>query len=241
VKTRGTWGEIQLESLLSQILTREQYEKNVIVSKGASERVEFAIKIPAKDDKNGVIWLPIDAKFPLEDYHRLIEAQEAARVEDVAASVKMLEQRIKAEAKKIREKYIHPPETTDFALLYLPIEGLYAEVTQRPELIDYVQQNYRVMIAGPHSVAALLNSLQMGFRTLAIEKRTSEVWEALGAVRSEFGTFGDLLEKTKQKLEQATKTIDDASVRTRKIERHLDKVQTLDPGTTAPEKLIDVQ
>lgn len=229
VKTRGTWGEIQLENLLEQILVREQYAKNVEVVKGAGARVEFAIKIPAKDEKNSVVWLPIDAKFPIEDYQRLLAAQDAANPEEMAASLKALEARIKLEAKKIHEKYIHPPETTDFAILYLPTEGLYAEVVQHSDLANAVQQSYRVVVAGPHTIAALLNSLQMGFRTLAIEKRTSEVWEALAGVRTEFGKFGDMLEKTKQKLEQATTTIDGAAAKSRTIERKLQKVQTLEP------------
>jgi len=227
VKTRGTWGEIQLESLLEQILVREQYAKNVEVVKGAGARVEFAIKIPAKDEKNSIVWLPIDAKFPIEDYQRLLSAQDDPV--EMAASLKALEARIKLEAKKINEKYIHPPETTDFAILYLPTEGLYAEVVQHSDLANAIQQSYRVVVAGPHTIAALLNSLQMGFRTLAIEKRTSEVWEALASVRTEFGKFGDLLEKTKQKLEQATSTIDSAASKSRTIERKLQKVQTLEP------------
>lgn len=229
VKTRGTWGEIQLHSLLEQILTPEQYDKNVAVAPASAERVEFAIKIPAKNSKSGIVWLPIDAKFPIEDYQRLIAAQEAVNVAEIAASTKALESRIKAEAKKIKEKYIHPPQTTDFAVLYLPVEGLYAEVIQHPELVAAIQQTFRVVIAGPNTIAALLNSLQMGFRTLAIEQRTSEVWETLGMVRNEFSKFGDLLEKTKTKLEQATKTIDDATTKTRTIERKLNKVQTLAP------------
>lgn len=238
VKTRGTWGEIQLESLLEQILIRAQYEKNVEVVKGSGSRVEFAIKIPAKDEKQSVVWLPIDAKFPVEDYQRLLAAQEAVNPLEVAASIKALETRIKLEAKKIHDKYIHPPETTDFAILYLPTEGLYAEVVQHSELASSLQQNYRVIVAGPHTVAALLNSLQMGFRTLAIEQRTSEVWEALASVRTEFGRFGDLLEKTKQKLEQATSTIDSAAAKSRTIERKLEKVQTLEPKDEA--KLLEL-
>ncbi len=239
VKTRGTWGEIQLESLLEQILVREQYDKNVEVVKGSGARVEFAIKIPAKDEKNSIVWLPIDAKFPMEDYQRLIAAQDAANPIEVAVHLKALENRIKLEAKKIHEKYIHPPESTDFALLYLPTEGLYAEVIQHPDLAQSIQQTHRVIVAGPHTIAALLNSLQMGFRTLAIEKRTSEVWEALASVRTEFGKFGDILEKTKQKLEQATSTIDSAASKSRTIERKLQKVQTLEPKSEDP-KLLEI-
>ncbi|HEV2412462.1 MAG TPA: DNA recombination protein RmuC [Candidatus Saccharimonadales bacterium] len=230
VKTRGTWGEIQLDNLLSQILVKEQYEKNVAVVPRSSERVEFAIKIPSKDADNTVVWLPIDAKFPLEDYHRLVEAQEAGDIEAIKTSSKNIEARIKQEAKTINDKYISPPHTTDFALLYIPIEGLYAEVVQRPGLTDSIQSQYKVVVAGPQSVAAMLNAFQVGFRTLAIEKRTSEIWAVLGSVKTEFGKFGDMLEKTKQKLEQATKTIDEASTKTRTIGRQLDKVQILEPG-----------
>ena len=215
--------------MLEQILTPEQYDKNVAVNAASADRVEFAIKIPAKNSKHGIVWLPIDAKFPIEDYQRLLKAQEAANAAEVAVSTKALETRIKLEAKKIKDKYISPPATTDFAILYLPVEGLYAEVIQHPDLVAVIQQSYRVVIAGPNTIAALLNSLQMGFRTLAIEQRTSEVWEALGMVRNEFGKFGDLLEKTKTKLEQATKTIDDATTKTRTIERKLNRVQTLEP------------
>ena len=227
VKTRGTWGEIQLDNLLDQILTPDQYERNVQIKKNSLERADFAIRIPAKDDDNGIIMLPIDAKFPIEDYQRLIAASEAADVDAIAASIKALEQRIRDEARKIRDKYIDPPATTDFAILYLPIEGLYAEVVQRTKLVEVLQREYRVTIAGPHTIAALLNSLQMGFRTLAIQKRTSEVWNVLGVVKTEFGRFGDLLDKTKKKLQEATNTIDDASAKSRTIESKLGKVQQL--------------
>ena len=227
VKTRGTWGEIQLDNLLDQILTPDQYERNVQIKKNSLERADFAIRIPAKDDDNGIIMLPIDAKFPIEDYQRLITASEAADVDAIAASIKALEQRIRDEARKIRDKYIDPPATTDFAILYLPIEGLYAEVVQRTKLVEVLQREYRVTIAGPHTIAALLNSLQMGFRTLAIQKRTSEVWNVLGVVKTEFGRFGDLLDKTKKKLQEATNTIDDASAKSRTIESKLGKVQQL--------------
>jgi len=227
VKTRGTWGEIQLESLLDQIMTSDQFERNVQVKKGSLERVDFAIRIPAKDDEKGVILLPIDAKFPLEDYQRLVAASEIGDTDAIALSIKALEGRIKDEAHKIHDKYIDPPTTTDFGILYLPIEGLYAEVVQRAELVDSLQRTFRVTVAGPHTIAALLNSLQMGFRTLTIQKRTSEVWQVLSAVRTDFGRFGDLLDKTKKKLQEATNTIDDASVRTRSIERQLGKVHRL--------------
>src|SRR5690606_17748789 len=187
VKTRGTWGEIQLGTLLEQVLTPEQYERNVATRGGSRERVEFAIKLPGRDDKP--LWLPIDCKFPLEDYQRLQEAQEAVDPVAVEAASKALESRVRLEAKTIAEKYVDPPNTSDFALLYLPIEGLYAEVLRRPGLFDALQRDYRVTVCGPTTLTAIRNSLQMGFRTLAIEKRSSEVWEILGAVKTEFGKF----------------------------------------------------
>ena len=238
VKTRGTWGEMQLGSLLEQILTSEQFQRNVQIKKGSLERADFAIRIPAKDDENGIILLPIDAKFPIEDYQRLVTASEAGDVDTIATSVKALETRIKDEARKIHDKYIDPPATTDFGILYLPVEGLYAEIVQRPELVDMLQRTYRVTVAGPHTISALLNSLQMGFRTLAIQQRTSEVWQVLNAVQGDFGRFGDLLDRTKKKLQEATNTIDDASVRTRSIQRQLGKVQGLaDKAGTGTEPL----
>lgn len=228
VKTRGGWGEIQLENLIEQILTREQYEKNVPTKKGSNEKVEIAIKLPGRDlNKNEIVWLPIDAKFPIEDYQRLLEAQESSNITLVNEAQKGIESRIKAEAKKIAEKYLDPPNTTDFAIMFLPIEGLYAEVLRRPGIAETLQREYRVTISGPTTLAALLNSLQMGFRTLAIEKRSSEVWKVLGSVKNEFGNFGGLLEKTQKKLQEASNTIDEAAKSTRKIERHLNKVQEL--------------
>lgn len=227
VKTRGTWGEVQLERLLEQLLTVDQYEKNVATRQGANERVEFAIKLPGRDADNTTVWLPIDAKFPLEDYQKLVSAQEHADLPLIEEAGKQLEQRIKAEAKSIRTKYIDPPRTTDFAILFLPIEGLYAEVLRRAGLAEHLQQEYRVSIAGPTTLAAILNSLQMGFRTLAIEQRSSEVWKLLGAVKTEFGKFGDVLEKTKKKLEQVSNSIGEAEVRTRQIQRKLKGVEEL--------------
>ena len=228
VKTRGGWGEIQLENLIDQILTREQYEKNIVTKKGSSERVEIAIKLPGRDSSgNETVWLPIDAKFPVEDYQRLLEAQEIANVNSINDAGKAIETRIKGEAKKIAEKYLDPPHTTDFALMFLPIEGLYAEVLRRPGLAEFLQREYRVVVSGPTTLAAVLNSLQMGFRTLAIEKRSSEVWKVLSSVKTEFGKFGDLLDKTQKKLQEASNTIDDASKATRKIEKQLNKVQEL--------------
>lgn len=241
VKTRGTWGEVQLANLLEQILTIEQYDKNVATKNGSADRVEFAIKLPGKDDRVKQIWMPIDAKFPIEDYQRLITAQENGSVEDVETLTKALENRIKSEAKDIYTKYIDPPFTTDFALLYLPIEGLYAEVTQRRGLAESLQRQYRVIVCGPNTIAALLNSLQMGFRSLAIEKRSSEVWSVLGAIKTEFGKFGDLLEKTHDKLKQASNTIEDATRKSRTIERKLGRVQELPTGDTVPDLPDSVQ
>ena len=228
VKTRGTWGEIRLGNILEQILTPEQYEVNVAIKKNSSDRVEFAIKLPGQNvDKDTIVWMPIDSKFPQEDYQRLIDAQEAADKEQAEKSIKNLETRIKLEAKKIKEKYIDPPYTTDFGIMFLPVEGLYAEVLRRPGLCDTLQREYRVVVTGPTTLAALLNSLQMGFRTLAIEKRSSEVWELLGAVKTQFGQFGDALSKTKKKLQEASNSIDSAEIRTRAIERKLRDVQEI--------------
>jgi DNA recombination protein RmuC len=230
VKTRGTWGEVQLEALLDQVLTAEQYEKNIATRPKSNERVEFAIRLPGREmgeDDNRPVWLPIDAKFPMEDYQRLLEAQDRADPLAVEIAAKALEMRLRDEAKKIRDKYVEPPYTTDFAILYLPIEGLYAEALRRPGLAEALQRDWRVSIAGPTTLAALLNSLQMGFRTLAIEKRSSEVWGVLGAIKTEFGKFGEALEATRKKLEQATKSIESAGVRTRQIERKLKGVEAL--------------
>jgi DNA recombination protein RmuC len=226
VKTRGTWGEIRLSHILEQILTPDQYGVNVATKKNSDDRVEFAIKLPGQDaDKEKIVWMPIDSKFPQEDYQRLMDAQETADKELAEKSIKNLEMRIKAEAKHIKEKYLDPPHTTDFGIMFLPVEGLYAEVLRRPGLCDTLQRDYRIVVAGPTTLAALLNSLQMGFRTLAIEKHSSEVWELLGVVKTEFGKFGDVLAKTKKKLKEASNTIDQAEVRTRAIERNLRKVQ----------------
>ena len=239
VKTRGTWGEIQLGSLLEQILTPDQYAANVAPKPNSAERVEFAIRLPGSG-KNGTgrgddqpVWLPIDAKFPQEDYQRLIEATESGDAEGVAQAGKALETRIRAQARDIRDKYICPPYTTDFALLFLPSEGLYAEVLRRPGLGDSLQRDFRVTIAGPTTLAAILNSLQMGFRTLAIQERSSEVWKVLAAVKTEFGKFGDVLSSVKTKLEQASKQIDQTEVRTRAINRTLRVVEAMPADATA--------
>jgi DNA recombination protein RmuC len=226
VKTRGTWGEIQLGALLDQILTPDQYEKNVATKKGSRENVEFAIKLPGRE--GNPVWLPIDAKFPKEDYEKLLDAQEKGVVDLIDELTKSLENRIKAEAKDIRDKYIDPPNTTDFGILFLPIEGLYAEILRRPGLCEYLQKEYRISVAGPTTIAAFLNSLQMGFRTLAVEKRAGEVWGLLGAVKTEFGKFGDILDKTHKKLQEASNNIEDAARKSRTIERKLRNVEISD-------------
>ena len=228
VKTRGIWGEMQLETLLEQLLTPEQYKRNVKTKESSDEMVEFAIRLPGRGDGDGeVVWLPIDAKFPTEDYQRLMDAQEKADPEAADAAAKMLAVRIKQCAKEICDKYLNPPKTTDFGIMFLPTEGLYAEVVRRTELIEIVQREYRVIIAGPTTFAALLNSLQMGFRTVAIQKRSSEVWNLLGAVKTEFGKFGGILEGVKKKLDQASNTMDKAASSSRAIVRRLQKVQEL--------------
>jgi DNA recombination protein RmuC len=228
VKVRGTWGEIQLGNILEQILTADQYERNVMTKTNSNARVEFALKLPGPDsDTDTFVWMPIDSKFPQEDYQRLIDAQEAAAKELAEKSIKNLEMRIKSAARDIKEKYIDPPNTTDFGIMFLPVEGLYAEVLRRPGLCEFLQREYRIVVTGPTTLAALLNSLQMGFRTLAIERRSSEVWELLGVVKTQFGKFGDVLAKTKKKLHEASQTIDTAEVRTRAIERKLRAVQEI--------------
>lgn len=227
VKTRGTWGEVQLEMVLEQMLTPDQYGKNVETIPGTGERVEFAIKLPGKEDDKAPVWMPIDAKFPKEQYERLLDAAERADAEGVAQAGKELERAIKTEAKTIAEKYLSPPLTTDFAILFLPTEGLYAEVMRRPGLADELQRTYRVSISGPSTLSALLNSLQMGFRTLVLEKRSSEVWQVLGAVKTEFSKFGDVLAATKNALVKAADNIDKAEVRTRQMTRKLKLVEAL--------------
>jgi DNA recombination protein RmuC len=226
VKTRGTFGEVWLGALLEQVLTPEQYAANVATIPGSDERVEYAIRLPGAD-RDTQVWLPIDAKFPVEDYQRLLDAQEQADGETANAAAAALQRRVEGEAKTIREKYVAPPHTTDFALLFLPTEGLYAEVIRRPGLFEKLQRDHHVTVAGPTTLAAILNALQMGFRTLAIEKRSSEVWQILGAVKTEFGKFGDVLDKVKKKLDEAGKHIDATGVRTRAIERQLRGVESL--------------
>ena len=227
VKTRGIFGEVQLAGLLEQVFTPEQYAANVATLPGSSERVEFAIRLPGQRDDGQPLWLPIDAKFPREDYERLLEAQERADVAGVEAAGKAIEARLRLEARTIREKYIAPPHTTDFGMLFVPTEGLYAEALRRPGLVESLQREHKVMLVGPTTLLATLSSLQMGFRTLALEKRSAEVWEVLGAVKTEFGKFGEVLAKTRKKLEEAANTIDAAEVRTRAMTRKLKSVEAL--------------
>ncbi len=231
VKARGTWGEVQLGMLLEQVLTREQYEKNVATKPGSRDRVEFAIRLPGQGG-DAPVWLPVDSKFPVEDYDRLVHAAERADPVAVEEAAKALETRLRNEARSIRDKYVDPPATTDFAILYLPTEGLFAEALRRPGLSEALQREYRVTIAGPTTLSAMLNSLQMGFRTLAIEKRSSEVWLVLGAVKTEFGRFGEVLAATKRQLQSVTNSIDAAEVRTRAMEKRLKGVEAL-PETDA--------
>jgi len=238
VKTRGTWGEVQLGTMLEQILSRDQYETNV-ATKDGGERVEFAIKLPGRgQDKEEVVWLPIDAKFPVEDYQRLVEAQENADAEAANEAARQLDARIKKCARDLCDKYINPPKTTDFGILFLPTEGLFAEVIRRTGLPEFIQRECRVVVAGPTTLWSILNSLQMGFRTLAIEKRSSDVWKVLGAVKTDFGKFGDLLEGVKKQLDQASNTIEDATRKSRKIQRRLRGVQELSLATQ-PLLMID--
>ncbi len=226
VKTRGTWGEVQLGALLEQLLTPDQYATNIATRPGSKEVVEFAIRLPGRQGDEQV-WLPIDSKFPIEDYERIVAAQDLADAAGMEEASKALEARIKLEAKTIRDKYIEPPHTTDFGILFLPTEGLYAEVLRRPGLSDWLQRECRVTIAGPTTLTALLNSLQMGFRTLAIEKRSSEVWLVLGAVKTEFGKFGEVLAAAKRQLETVAKSIESAESRTKQMGKKLRSVEAL--------------
>ncbi|MHB8923371.1 MAG: DNA recombination protein RmuC, partial [Thermoleophilia bacterium] len=228
VKARGTWGEVQLGAILEQILTPDQYAANVQTRENSSERVEYAIKLPGRDDKpEAVVWLPIDAKFPQEDYARLVDASEQADVEAVRQSHDALLRAVEKSARDIQEKYLNPPKTTDFAIMFLPTEGLYAEVLRQPGMVEKMQQTYRVVIAGPTTLSAVLNSLRMGFRTLAIEQRSSEVWQVLAAVKTEFGKFGDVLAKVKKQLHTAEKSIGDTETRTRMMQRRLREVEVM--------------
>jgi len=227
VKTRGIVGEIQLGVLLEQILTEDQYARNVKTKRGSSESVEFAIKLPGRDDKNTPVWLPVDAKFHIEDYNRLLEAYEKGDVSLIEECKKNLENKILDSARDISNKYLDPPNTTDFAIMFLPVEGLYAEVIRMPGLFENLQRKYRVTVTGPTTLSAFLNSLQMGFRTLAIEKRSSEIWSLLAAIKTEFEKFGFYIEKTRDKLQEATNKLDEVSKRSRIIGRKLRDVQKL--------------
>ncbi len=233
VRTRGSWGEVQLGMLLEQMLTPDQYGTNVATT-GTSERVEFAIRLPGGESGEPV-WLPIDAKFPKEDYERLLDAVDRADAAAVEESSRQLENRVRQEAKEIAQKYVAPPLTTDFALMYLPTEGLYAEILRRPGLIEALQRDHRVTVAGPTTLAAILNSLQMGFRTLAIQKRSSEVWQVLGAVKTEFSKYADILAKVQKKLQEANNTVEDGLTKTRVIQRKLKKVE--EPAESAVKAL----
>jgi DNA recombination protein RmuC len=237
VKSRGVFGEVQLAGLLEQVFAPDQYAANVATVPGSSERVEFAVRFPGSA-VDSVVWLPIDAKFPREDYERLLDAQERADAEGARSSGDALERRVRLEAARIRDKYVSPPHTTEFAILFLPTEGLYAEVLRRPGLVDALQRDQRIAVAGPTTLLALMTSFHMGFRTLAIEKRSSEVWKTLGAVKTEFSKFGDVLDSVKSKLDQASTQIEKTGVRTRAIERRLREVESL-PSEGEPGLLGD--
>jgi DNA recombination protein RmuC len=237
VKTRGVLGELQLGALLEQLLTPEQYERNVATRPESRERVEFAVRMPG--GAAGPVWLPIDAKFPVEDYERLQAAQDAGDAAGVEAAAKALEARVRLEARSIAEKYLEPPQTTDFALLYLPFEGLYAEVLRRPGLFEQLQREHRVTVCGPTTLSALLNSLQMGFRSLAIEKRSSEVWKVLGGVKTELARFAEVLAGARRQLQAAGNSIEQAEVRTRQIERRLKDVEIIPHEPSGPTPLDD--
>ena len=235
IKIRGVWGEVQLGNILEQMLSHIQYDSQVQIKPNSKEAVDFVINMPGKND-NETVWLPIDAKFPLEDYQRLVEASELGNKEDVEKAQKALEKRIKDEAKKINEKYIDPPKTTDFAVMYLALEGLYAEVVKNAGLLEYLQDNYRIIVCGPTTLSALINSLQMGFKSVAIEKRSSEVWALLSTFKTEFVKFVELLAKTQKKLDEASTTIEDATKKSKRIQKKLDSVAVVD-GTP----LIEVE
>ena len=239
VKARGTWAEVQLGALLEQILTPDQYATNVQTRENSRESVEYAIRLPGADSTNDLpVWLPIDSKFPQEDYLRLLDAADAANAETVQKVTATLLKAIQVSAKDISEKYLNPPRTTDFAIMFLPTEGLYAEVLRQPGQVEEIQQKYRVVIAGPTTLSAILSSLRMGFRTLAIEKRSHEVWTVLAAVKTEFGKFGEVLTKVKKQLHTASSTIDQTEVRTRAMARKLQAVEELPSGNSS--KLLEL-
>ncbi|RLB85233.1 MAG: DNA recombination protein RmuC [Deltaproteobacteria bacterium] len=234
VKARGTWGEVQLGAILEQILSPDQYDKNVRTRINSQESVEYAIRLPGQDDEpESCVWLPIDSKFPQEDYLRLIEAADTADVDVVQKGTAALLRSVHSSAKEIRDKYLNPPATTDFAIMFLPTEGLYAEVLRQPGQVEKIQQDYRIVVAGPTTLSAILNSLRIGFRTLAIEKRSSEVWKVLSAVKTEFGKFGDVMTKVQRQLNTASNTIKQTRVRTRSMERKLRAVEELPTEETA--------
>ena len=247
VKTRGVFGEVQLEALLEQVLTAEQYARQIETKPRSGQRVDFAVRFPGRGDDGAPVWLPIDAKFPRDDYERLLDAHERVDAAAVELAGKALEARVRAEAKSIAENYLEAPHTTDFAILFLPVESLYAEVLRRPGLMDAVQRQHRVTLAGPTTLLAMLNSLQMGFRTLALEKQASEVWKVLGAVKTEFGRFGDWVEKLKEQVAKASDTLDKADTRAKQMRLALRKVeavpevqaQTLLPGLDAEPAPLD--
>jgi DNA recombination protein RmuC len=249
VKSRGIYGEVQLAGLLEQVFTPEQYAANVETVPGSGARVEFAIRLPGRHGAAGgaPLWLPIDAKFPRDDYERLLDAQERADAPAMEAAGKAIEVRLRSEARSIRDKYLAAPHTTDFAILFVPTESLYAEALRRPGLMEALQREHKVTLAGPTTLLATLTSLQMGFRTLALEQRSAEVWEVLGAVKTEFAKFGDVLARAKKKLDEASNTIDQAAVRTRAMARQLRGVETLPehrvqqllPGLAADDDLAE--
>jgi DNA recombination protein RmuC len=241
VKTRGIFGEAQLAALLEQVFVPDQYAAQIATRPGSKNLVDFAIKLPGKAADGAPLWLPIDAKFPNEDYARLLDAQGRADPVDADAAAKALEQRIRLEAKSITEKYVEPPHTTDFAILFLPTEGLYAEVLRRPGLMEALQRDYRVTLAGPTTLLAMLSSLQMGFRTLALEKRSSEVWQVLGAVKTEFGKFGDVLAKVKSQTQTVLNTLDSADTRSRAMQRALKAVEALPDGAAQALLSLDLE
>jgi DNA recombination protein RmuC len=233
VKTRGMFGEVQLEALLEQVLTIEQYSKQVETKPRSNQRVDFAIRFPGRGGQDGEpVWLPIDAKFPREDYERLLDAHDRADAVAAELAAKALEVRIRTEAKSIAESYLAPPHTTDFAILFLPIEGLYAEVLRRPGLMDSLQRDYRVTLAGPTTLLAMLNSLHMGFRTLALEQQASDVWKVLGAVKTEFERYGDWVEKVREQVQKASDTLDKADTRSKQMRLALRKVEALPESET---------
>jgi DNA recombination protein RmuC len=239
VKSRGVWGEVQLGALLEEVFTPEQYDRNVKTKESSSELVEFAIRFPGQgDSEREVLWLPIDSKFPIEDYQRLLDAQEKADPAAAEEAARLLAAQVKTSAKDISDKYLNPPNTTNFGILFLPTEGLFAEVTRRAGLTDAIRREHNVVVAGPTTLLAMLNSFQMGFRTLAIRQRSDEVWKLLSGVKTEFGKFGDLLDGVKRKLEQASNSMDDVAQRSRAIERKLRNVQEL-PATEAQPLLAD--